>query len=410
MESENKLNKVDIGNMYSRLIYTSVLLDAVNNSEELFKIASISQKNNAPLGIGGKLIWEQQLSTIIQILEGPSININKLFDKIKKDKRHKNVRMVACEEILPQDIIYPVWTASLFSNKTKIEPDINDFQILSVIGTGGFATVVKAFNKITNNFVAIKIMTKKKLSSKNYNTALRERYIWKTLNGSNFINKLYYCLQDPINVYFVMDFSMRGDMYSCSKSCKLNYETCIFYFSEILCGLRTIHNHKIIFGDLKLENILIDKTGHILLTDFGISRKQDEEDKTVRGTPVYFAPEMITDKIIHTSNDIWALGIVLYEMTGSALPWQGLDKQTMYLMILNRQLSLDVWYSNILNELIQMTTTKQYLERPDSNALIGYLKNEKIVDWNLIESRKFEPPHLPNIVNEQNNVVMNFNL
>tara|TARA_Y100000389_G_scaffold85393_1_gene82105 strand:- start:76 stop:1374 length:1299 start_codon:yes stop_codon:yes gene_type:complete len=403
---------VTLKNMYARIVYKSFLSPESNNKGVMEDIIRSSEKNNSASNIGGKLIWEQSTSSVLQILEGPVENVDKIFDTIKKDNRHYDISLVACQDISKEQRLYPIWTITMSEDTaTTHEPDISDYQILSIIGTGGFATVVKAMCKKKQTFAAIKIMSKKRLTNNNYNIALRERAIWKELNDTKFINKLHFCLQDPLNVYFVMDFASRGDMYSCVNSCTLDYNSCVFYFGEILCGLNSIHSNGIVFGDLKLENILIDHSGHILLTDFGISRKRDETDKNVRGTPVYFAPEMITEKLIHSKSDIWALGIILYEMTGSRLPWQGLNHDIMFQMILNVQLSLNVIFDNNLNELIQFLSKKDHSERPDCHAIIQYLKIESFIDdWDQVQSRSLEPPHLPDLVNESNNIMMNFGL
>ena len=401
---------VTIENMYARIVYKSFLSPESNNKGVMEDIIRSSKKNNSASNIGGKLIWEQSTSSILQILEGPVENVDKIFDTIKKDNRHFDMSLVACEDISKEQRLYTAWTITMSEDvATTHEPDISDYQILSIIGTGGFATVVKAMCKKNQTFAAIKIMSKKRLTNNNYNIALRERAIWKELNDTKFINKLHFCLQDPLNVYFVMDFASRGDMHSCVNSCTLDYDSCLFYFCEILCGLNSIHSNGIVFGDLKLENILIDNSGHILLTDFGISRKHDEIDKKLRGTPVYFAPEMITEKFIHSKSDIWALGIILYEMTGSRVPWQGLNHDIMFQMILNIQLSLNIVFDNNLNKLIQLLTEKDHSERPDCQTIIQYLKTESLIDdWDQVQSGSLEPPHLPDLVNESNNIIMNF--
>ena len=411
MSGEKITRNVTIENMYTRIVYKSVLRSKANR--EMEDIIRRSRKNNSSLNIGGILIWDQSTSSILQILEGPVENVSKTFDAIKKDDRHGSIYLVACEDISKEQRLYPLWTTTIkeCTTITSSEPDISDYQILSIIGSGGFATVVKALCKKTQTFAAIKIMSKKRLTNNSYNIAVRERDMWRELNDSKFINRLHFCLQDPLNVYFVMDFASRGDMYSCVKSGALDYDTCLFYFSEILCGLSTIHSNGIIFGDLKLENILIDNSGHILLADFGISRKENETDKNVGGTPVYFAPETITDKLVHFKSDIWALGIILYEMTGSHVPWQGMNKDIMFKMILNIQLSLNMLFDNRLNNLIQLLTVKDHSERPDCGEIINYLTTEALInDWSQVQSRSLVPPYIPEYLDETNNIIMNFSL
>lgn len=410
MSGKKIIRKVTIEKNYSRLVYKSKIVVEKNTKSVIDDIVSSSVRNNSKLNIGGVLIWNQCQGSILQILEGPVENINNMFNKIKKDVRHSDIFIVACEDILKEQILYPVWSLTVGTDP-NVSTDISDYQILSIIGTGGFATVVKAICKNSRTFAAIKIISKKRLSNNDYNIALRERYIWKELNDSKFINRLYSCLQDPLNVYFVMDFASRGDMFSCVQSYTLSYDVCVFYFCEILCGLNTIHTNNIIFGDLKLENILIDTDGHILLTDFGISRKKNETDKKIRGTPLYFAPEIINEGLINIKSDIWALGIVLYEMTGCKVPWQGLDSEIMFKLILTTHLTTNMRIDNVLNEIIQRLLIKDHCERPNCGDIIAFLSSEAIIDnWDAIQSRSLVPPHLPDFVNESSNVMLNFQL
>ena len=70
-----------------------------------------------------------------------------------------------------------------------------------------------------------------------------------------------------------------GDMYDILKDHKLTSENCLFYFCEILCGLKFIHDNKVIYRDMKLENILLKRDGHIVLNDFGVSDKVCKKEK-----------------------------------------------------------------------------------------------------------------------------------
>ena len=93
-------------NMFVRLVYTSTLLDEYNNYDTVSNIIHISQKNNHLRQIGGEIIWNSTKSNIVQILEGPSLCVNALFNKIKKDSRHKNIMMIACQDITKDEKIY----------------------------------------------------------------------------------------------------------------------------------------------------------------------------------------------------------------------------------------------------------------------------------------------------------------
>ena len=406
---------VNLTESYIRLIYTSLLYEQFNNGRTIKEIVNISQKNNATYNIGGELTWFSKKGKIMQILEGPILNVNHLINIIKCDKRHTNIQIIACVDITKEQAIYELWSAQFILPDSPCpierEPRVNDYQILSIIGSGGFSTVVKALNTENKQYYALKIMTKKRQTNNSIRIALTERNVWKNINNSLFINKLHYCLQDPLNVYFVMDYAPRGDMFDVVKNYKLNESDCIIYFTEILCGLKTIHGNNIIYRDLKLENILIDQDGHVLLTDFGISNHLDELDQTIRGTPMYFAPEIIKEKVIHQKNDIWSLGIILFEMTGIQIPWQGLARQQMFHVILSQQLTLNLQWSENLNELLQLLTIHDYNTRPNCESIVSFLLEKNLINsWEDVCNKTNCVSILPEFKSEITNEIIEFSL
>ena len=396
MNLAKSVSFASLDNVFTRLVYSSTLREESNNYETMSKIISTSQANNSRLNIGGEIIWNSPKASIIQIIEGPSLLINALYNKIKNDTRHTNIVLIACQDITKEQTIYDVWDASSVSKNItdNYTPKINDFEMINVIGTGGFSTVIRANNNVTNKIYALKAVSKKKMTRDMFNAVESEHTVWKKLSSLNnkFINPLHWCLEDPLNIYFIMDMA-NSDMYDMLKEHKLTSENCLFYFCEILCGLKFIHDNKVIYRDMKLENILLKRDGHIVLNDFGVSDKVCKKEKRMCGTPVYFAPELISNQMIHQKNDIWALGIVLYEMTGRPLPWEGREKSVMFALILQSQLTLDLHWAEYLNALIQMCTIQEITTRPTCDELILHLvENQLIESWETVENKELVPP------------------
>lgn len=95
-----------------------------------------------------------------------------------------------------------------------------------------------------------------------------------------------------------------------------------FYGAEIISALAYLHSQGIIYRDLKLENLLLDKDGHIKITDFGLCKEDityGRTTKTFCGTPEYLAPEVIEDNDYGRAVDWWGIGVVMYEMVSFVL-------------------------------------------------------------------------------------------
>ena len=395
---------------YIRIIYKSQLKKEYNNYISIKKIVNISIINNKKKNISGELFYNSNNGTIIQIIEGNKKCVQQLFNFICTDKRHYNIKKLQVVDLLYNELEYNKWNANLV-NEIEKKTSITDYSIRTIIGNGGFATVVKAIHNPYNTEYAIKIMSKNRMNANTLKIIQAERNIMLNLTHV-YITKLYHCLQDPCNIYFVMELATRDDLYSCTKKYNLTNEIIEFYYCEILCGINYLHEEKIIFGDLKLENILINEKGHILLTDFGISKKENENDKKLRGTPVYFSPEMIMYNDISKKSDIWALGIVLYELVMGNVPWQGMAKEMMFNCILNTQLVIDINTNTneMLNNLIQYMNDYDKNARYTSVQLIEYVSTNSIYCWNNIENNTIEPPFLPEINDGICNEIRNFEI
>jgi serum/glucocorticoid-regulated kinase 2 len=117
---------------------------------------------------------------------------------------------------------------------------------------------------------------------------------------------------------------MRGGelFFHLRESCKFTELRAKFYAAQILLGIEHLHEHNIVYRDLKPENVIMDDVGNVCLTDFGMA-KQLKSDFTMSfvGTPEYLAPEIITCRGHGKPADWWSFGILLYEMLVGAPPF-----------------------------------------------------------------------------------------
>ena len=240
-----------------------------------------------------------------------------------------------------------------FLRKSRQKLSIFQFEPINIIGKGAFGEVRVCKYKENGKIYAVKKMKKEIMKKKNQSFHIRtERDILKSID-SPWITKLYYSFQDEKYLYLVMDFCQGGDLMSyLIKEDTINEKKAKFYIAEIILCINEIHKMGCIHRDLKPDNILIDKNGHIKLSDFGLSVISNEKlfpltnnninnnienipnrnlsNKDIQnfkkrrnnrilaysrvGTPDYIAPEVFGKKGYSQEIDWWSVGIIFYEM------------------------------------------------------------------------------------------------
>uniref|UniRef100_A0A6B2L9G5 Protein kinase domain-containing protein n=1 Tax=Arcella intermedia TaxID=1963864 RepID=A0A6B2L9G5_9EUKA len=221
-----------------------------------------------------------------------------------------------------------------------------------------------------------------------------------------FLVKLHYAFQTPEKLYFVMDYINGGELfYHLQKEKKFTEERVRFYAAEIVLGLEYLHTAGVIYRDLKPENLLLTKEGHIVMTDFGLSKEglHDRNDRTGTfcGTPEYLAPEILEGKGYGKAVDWWSFGTLLYEMLTGLPPFYSEDVQEMYTKIMSSELKFppDSMSSDAADFLSQL------LERNDQKRLQDPEKVKKhpffaSISWELLIQKKVTPPFVPFVSGE----------
>ncbi|CAI2373636.1 unnamed protein product [Moneuplotes crassus] len=190
----------------------------------------------------------------------------------------------------------------------------NLYTPIKLIGRGAFGEVVLVHNKGVNKYYAMKIIRKTLFKRpKHYEHLETEKEILEKVHHP-FIIRMEKCFQSKDRVFFVLEFAPGGSLrFHFNNKRKSSLPEVQFYASEILLALEYLHNSGYMYRDLKMENILLDKQGHIKLVDFGISKiikdredKQDERTDTFCGTPEYLAPEVKSKQNYDKSVDFWS--------------------------------------------------------------------------------------------------------
>ncbi|KAH3903469.1 aurora kinase SCDLUD_001109 [Saccharomycodes ludwigii] len=210
---------------------------------------------------------------------------------------------------------------------------IQDFEIGKKLGKGKFGKVYCAKHIKSGFIVALKVMDKRELL--NYNVTKqfrREVEIQSQLKHEN-ITQLYGYFYDQKRVYLILEYCSGGELYKLLKrSGTLNDIMASYFINQMILALTYMHDKKIMHRDIKPENILINIDNKLKLTDFGWSvlYKDDTKRRTLCGTVDYLSPELIKSREYDEKADIWALGILTFELLCGVPPFEEETKEMTY--------------------------------------------------------------------------------
>ncbi|KAH6570245.1 hypothetical protein BASA60_007849 [Batrachochytrium salamandrivorans] len=270
-----------------------------------------------------------------------------------RNQRLAEFKKHVSESRLPEEEVAREWTTyngreRAYLRKRRTRMRISHFQIVKQVGQGGYGQVFLAKKKDTSELCALKRMNKKLLMRMGeIQHILTERDILARTDSPWLVNLLY-AFQDMDNVYLAMEFVPGGDFRTLlNASGVLRHDCARIYFAEMCASVFALHNFGYIHRDLKPENFLIDATGHIKLTDFGLSRAERLQNApltlksvndrfnthrsmrkelrafTLVGSPDYMAPEVLSShqQGYDLSVDYWSLGCILFECLAGYPPF-----------------------------------------------------------------------------------------
>uniref|UniRef100_A0A3B4AVP4 non-specific serine/threonine protein kinase n=1 Tax=Periophthalmus magnuspinnatus TaxID=409849 RepID=A0A3B4AVP4_9GOBI len=285
---------------------------------------------------------------------------------------------------------------------------MSDFDYLKLLGKGTFGKVILVREKASGKYYAMKILKKEVIIAKDEvaHTLTESRVLKNTRHP--FLTSLKYSFQTKDRLCFVMEYVNGGELFfHLSRERVFSEERTRFYGAEIVSALDYLHSTKIVYRDLKLENLMLDKDGHIKITDFGLCKEGITDAATMKtfcGTPEYLAPEVLEDNDYGRAVDWWGLGVVTYEMMCGRLPFYNQDHEKLFELILMedikfpRTLSADA--KSLLSGLLIKDPNKRLGGGPDDAKEIMRHNFFTGIDWQDVYDKKLVPPFKPQVTSE----------
>lgn len=202
------------------------------------------------------------------------------------------------------------------------------YKVIRLIGTGGMANVYLGHDLILDRDVAVKVL---RFDFQNNTDALR-RFQREALSATQLVHQNIVSVYDVDEEnglqYIVMEYVKGTDLKKhIENNGKINPENSIHIMNQVLSAMALAHQNRIIHRDIKPQNILIDEDNHVKVTDFGIAVALSDtsitQTNTLLGSVHYLSPEQARGGMATTKSDIYALGIVLYELLSGKVPFDG---------------------------------------------------------------------------------------
>uniref|UniRef100_A0A665WKU2 protein kinase C n=1 Tax=Echeneis naucrates TaxID=173247 RepID=A0A665WKU2_ECHNA len=348
-------------------------------------------------------------STLMQSTGCVAYSLSSLTERQNKTLHNfvlaKSVLVSQCEE------------HNLQSGKSSRGPlCLQDFKLIAVLGRGHFGKVLLSEYKQTSSLYAIKALKKGDIVARDEVESLMcEKRIFETVNGSHhpFLVNLFACFQTPEHVCFVMEYTAGGDLMMHIHADVFSEPRAVFYSACVVLGLQFLHDHKIVYRDLKLDNLLLDTEGFVKIADFGLCKEGmgfGDRTSTFCGTPEFLAPEVLTDTSYTRAVDWWGLGVLIYEMLVGESPFPGDDEEEVFDSIVNDEVRYPRFLSTeaigIMRRLLRRNPERRLGSGEKDAEDVKKQPFFRTMDWEALLQRKVLPPFVPTIGDKED--VSNF--
>ncbi|XP_043586334.1 serine/threonine-protein kinase N isoform X1 [Bombus pyrosoma] len=282
---------------------------------------------------------------------------------------------------------------------------IENFRLLSVLGRGHFGKVILSQYRNTGEYFAIKALKKGDIIARDeVESLLSEKRIFEVANATRhpFLVNLFACFQTEAHVCFVMEYAAGGDLMMHIHADVFGEPRAVFYSACVVLGLQYLHESRIIYRDLKLDNLLLDTEGYVKIADFGLCKEgmgYGDRTGTFCGTPEFLAPEVLTETSYTRAVDWWGLGVLIFEMLVGESPFPGDDEEEVFDSIVNDE----VRYPRFLS--LEAIAIMRRLLRKNPDRRLGSSERDaedvkkqaffRHIAWDDLLLRRVKPPFVP---------------
>ena len=295
-----------------------------------------------------------------------------------------------------EENLYEYFTYKFALEDNTIE--LKDLDNIKELGSGTFGNVNLVRSKKNKQFYAIKALDLEQIKKENLESCveLEKNVLLKT--DHPFIMKMVKYLKDENYIFFINEYIKGKELWDVIRDIGLlNKEQTQFYVASMLLAINHLHKKKIIYRDIKPENVMVSVKGYIKIIDFGTVKEIEDRTSTVIGTSHYMAPEITKGEGYSFEVDIWSIAICMYEFFCGKLPFgEDLeDPMDIYRAVCKEELSFpnfvnDEKYMALLHKMLKKNPT-QRLWKLEQIKVDPYFKE---FDWNKLISLSYPPPYM----------------
>ncbi|KAI0979292.1 hypothetical protein GJ496_000978 [Pomphorhynchus laevis] len=358
------------------MVTETELADTLVGSLETLEVA-VTSLNRIRCEINCQMVNVRKCSVLLHDIFNSTSPIDNLSKRLRANERKKKTDKAENVKI-----------------KNFCLVEFENFDLLKTIGIGGSGKVFLARYKPTFKLYAIKALRKSFITKNNCEqNVITERRILELGYNHPFLCSLFCSFQTNNHLFLVMDYYPGGDF---------------FCGAQVYLAISYLHQHGVLYRDLKLDNMLIDRQGNCVITDFGMCKEgisNDNLTSTFCGTAHYMAPEVLKRQKYGFSVDWWNFGVVIYQLLIGCNPFEAFTTTSVFDVIMSTDPHIPDCLTGHEKDIIKSLLIKDPQKRlgcsRDGSDDIKYHQFFKYAfNWDDLENMKLKSPLKPVLLNE----------